>query len=371
MSDRTGFARPVRLAVAGLGAVTRNIHLPAYARLDGRLEMVAGCDVDAAARDMLRQQDPAIRIFEQFAEMLQETKPDLVAICTPPFLHHQQCLQALDHGCHVFCEKPMAESLAEADEIIAAASAAQRHVVVNSQFPYMRIHTAAKEYIGRPDFGRLLYLHATQTFRPTAQTEAAWREKMARRLGFEFGVHVFELIRFFFTEDPVKLLAHMPDPTQSKSDVLNIVSIEFPGGRAATILLDRLCKGPERYLDLRLDGEFAAINTSIGGELAIGAGLHTRGRQPYFAFHFVKGGKAVWQDGNRSRVLAKDGINPFAHATAVHLRNFIDALAQNKIPAGAAYDHRKTLALIFAAYDSAASGCSVDLASYLTAPPSQ
>ncbi|MBA3608356.1 MAG: Gfo/Idh/MocA family oxidoreductase [Chthoniobacterales bacterium] len=365
MSDRTGIARPVRLAVAGLGAVTRNIHLPAYARLDGRLEMVAGCDVDAAARDMLRQQDPAIRIFEQFAEMLQETKPDLVAICTPPFLHHQQCLQALDHGCDVFCEKPMAESLAEADEIIAAASAAQRHVVVNSQFPYMRIHTAAREQIGRADFGQLLFLHASQTFRPTAQTEAAWRQKMARRLGFEFGVHVFELIRFFFQAEPVRILAHMPNPTGANSDVLNLVSMEFADGRAASILLNRLSRGPERYLEMRLDGEFAAISTSIGGELGIEAGLHTRERRPYFEFRLVKGGKAVWQDGNRSRILAKDGINPFAHATAVHLGNFIDALAQNKTPAGSARDHRKTLALIFAAYDSAAAGASIELAPYL------
>jgi hypothetical protein len=78
----------------------------------------------------------------------------------------------------------------------------------------------------------------------------------------------------------------------------------------------------------------------------------------------VKGGKAVWRDGNRSRILAKDGINPFAHATAVHFENFIDALAQNKTPAGAARDHRKTLALVFAAYDSAAAGCSIELAPY-------
>ena len=56
---------------------------------------------------------------------------------------------------------------------------------------------------------------------------------------------------------------------------------------------------------------------------------------------------------------------PFADATALHLGNFIDALAQNKTPAGTARDHRKTLALVFAAYDSAAAGCSIELAPYL------
>lgn len=355
----------IRLAIAGLGQVTQNIHLPAYTKLAGRVELVAGCDVDAGARARLQKRNRSVAVFATFAEMLDACKPDMVAICTPPFLHRPQCLAALEHGCHVFCEKPLVETLAEADEIISAAEAARRHVVVNSQFPFMKIHTAAKAYLGKPDFGRLLFLHASQTFRPTPLTEATWRGEMARRLGFEFGVHVFELIRFFFQEEPVRLLAHMPNPSHGKSDVLNIVSLEFPGGRAASILLDRLCKGPERYLDLRLDGEFAAINTSVGGELGIEAGLHTRERRPYFAFRFVKGGKAVWQDGNRSRVLATDGTNPFAHATAVHLGNFIDALAQNKTPAGSARDHRKTLALIFAAYDSAAARSWVELAPYL------
>lgn len=354
-----------RLAIAGLGAVTRNVHLPAYQQLGAKISLVGGCDIQQEARSYVAKLLPSMLLFSDFDEMLRATQPEMVSICTPPFLHHRQCLAALEHGCHVFCEKPMVETLPQADEIISAAERARRHVVVNSQFPFMKIHSAAKAHLGRPDFGRLLFLHASQTFRPTPATEAKWRGEMARRLAFEFGVHVFELIRFFFDEDPVRIIAHMPNPSHQKSEVLNIVSLEFTGGRAASILLDRLCKGPERYLDLRLDGEFATISTSIGGELAIEAGLHTRERRPYFAIHFAKGGKAVWHNGNRSRVLAKEGINPFADATTLHLGNFIDALAQNKTPAGTARDHRKTLALVFAAYDSAAAGCSIELAPYL------
>jgi len=356
----------IRLAISGLGAVTRNIHLPAYARLAGKLQIVGGCDVQREARDQMKASHPSVPIFESYTEMLRESKPDMVAICTPPFVHLEQCLTALENGCHVFCEKPLVDNLADVDTIVAAAERAGRQVVVNSQFPYMQIHLAAKAQIGRPDFGKLLFLHATQTFRPTPQTEGTWRREMARRLGFEFGVHVFELVRFFFGEDPVRLCAHMPNPVGSKSDVVNSVNIEFANGRSASILLDRLSRGPERYLDIRLDGEYAAISTSIGGELAVEAGLHTRERRPFFSFRFAKGGKALWQDGNRSRVLAKDGINPFAGSTAHHLGNFIDALAANRTPIGTARDHRKTLALIFAAYDSADERKWVELAPYFS-----
>jgi predicted dehydrogenase len=355
----------IRLAIAGLGAVTRNIHLPAYSQITDKVTLVGGCDVHPEARKQLAQSHPSVQTFDDFEDMLRASKPDMVAICTPPFLHRAQCLEALQHGCHVFCEKPLVGSLVDADEVIATAEAADRQVVVNSQFPFMQIHLAAKERIGKPDFGRLLYLHAAQTFRPTPQTEGTWRREMTRRLGFEFGVHVFELIRFFFEEDPVRLCAHMPNPVGGKSDVINAINLEFADGRAASILLDRVSRGPERYLDLRLDGEHAAIATSIGGELGVTAGLHTRERRPFFEFSFVKGGKAVWQDGNHSRVLAKDGINPFASSTAYHLGSFIDALARKTEPRGSARDHRRTLALIFAAYDSAAERRWVELAPYL------
>ncbi len=92
---------------------------------------------------------------------------------------------------------------------------------------------------------------------------------------------------------------------------------------------------------------------------------HTREKPPFFGFDLVKGGKAVLQKGNRSRIIAKNGINPFASATAVHFGNFISAIQDGGVPAGTAKDNRNTLALAFAAYDSAQSGKAVAMSHYL------
>ncbi len=355
----------IRVAIIGLGAVTRNIHLPAYAQLKDKVRVVAGCDPDQDARASIQKSGQLERVFDSPEEMIEQTRPEVVAICTPPSLHHEQTLMALNYGCHVFCEKPMAESLEQADEIIEAAAKTNRLVVINNQFPYMNIHLAAKQRIGRPEFGELLFLHAWQTFRPTDETEADWRGQIRKRVCFEFGVHVFELVRFFFEDNPIKVWAHMPNPGgRMKSDVINIISLEFADGRAAAIVLDRLSRGPERYLDMRLDGEFASIHTSIGGELRLEAGIHTKERSPFFGFHLAKGGKAVLQDGNRSKVIGKDGMNPFASATAHHFRNFIGAIDNGRIPPGSAADNRNTLALVFAAFDSAESGRAVEMSKY-------
>ena len=356
----------LKVAVIGLGAVTRNIHLPAYATLAGKIKIIAGCDVDAGARKIAQDKFGIPEVFADPVEMLDRTAPDIVAICTPPSLHVAQTLSALERGCHVFCEKPLAESLPEAAQIARAADEAGRFVVVNNQFPFMNIHRAAKAAIGTPEFGRLLFLQAWQVFHPDEMTEADWRGRLRRRLCFEFGIHVFSLVRYFFDDEPVTISARMPNPlAKFHSDALNLITLEFADGRAASIILNRLSNAPERYLDMRLDGENASISTSIGGEVRFEAGLHTRQKRPFLGLNFVKGGKAVWQNGTKSKIIAKDGLNPFASATAYHFANFIQAVKEGGTPPGTVQDNIKTLALVFAAYDAAEAGRTIKLAGYM------
>ncbi len=357
---------PLKLAIIGLGAVTRNIHLPAYATLAGKIKITAGCDVDAGARKTAKEKFGVPEVFDDPVKMLDRTAPDIVSICTPPSLHVVQTQMALERGCHVFCEKPVAESLSEAAGLARAADDAGRLVVVNNQFPFMNIHLAAKAAIGTPEFGRLLFLQAWQVFHPDEMTEADWRGRLRRRLCFEFGIHVFSLVRYFFDDEPVSISAQMPNPlSKFHSDALNLITLEFADGRAASIILNRLSNAPERYLDMRLDGENASISTSIGGEVRFEAGLHTRQKTPFLGLNFVKGGKAVLQNGTKSKIIAKDGLNPFASSTAYHFANFIKAIREGGTPPGTIRDNLKTLALVFAAYDSAEARRTVSLADYM------
>lgn len=354
-----------KVAIIGLGAVTGNIHLPAYAQLRDDVTVVGGCDVEPAARERARQHWKLPFVCESPTELIEKTRPDFVAVCSPPAFHREHTILALSAGCHVFCEKPLAEDLEQADEIIEASERTNGAVVVNTQFPYMRIHSAAKQKVGSPEFGRLLYLHAWQTFFPTDVTEAGWRGQLKRRLCFEFGIHVFELMRSFFDDTPIRVQAHMPTPGREKHhDTINMVGVEFADGRAASMLLDRLSKGPERYLDLRLDGELACIHTSLGGQVRVAAGIHTRERRPFLEWRFAQGGQAILQTGRRSRVIGRDPVNPFAAATAVHFRNFINAMHSGTIPQQTARDNRNTLAMVLAAYDSAQLGRAIEMSQY-------
>lgn len=355
-----------RIAFIGLGAVAHNIHLPAMRLLRDRVQLVAGSDPDAAARDRAATRWKIPRVFADPSVMLAEVQADWIIVGTPPALHREHAQLALAAGCHVFCEKPMAESLSDADVMIAAGREAGRQLVINNQFPYMACHQAAKQQIGRPEFGRLLFLHASHTMLPSAHTEAGWRGALERRVGFEFGIHVVDLVRFFFEEEPVRLYANMPRPEpRIRSDAINLITLDFANGRAASIVLDRLSKGPERYLDMRLDGEHAVVHTSLGGRAEMSLGLHARERRPFARLRLVGGAYASLQTGSRERMLARDGLNLFGAATASHFGNVLDAVAAGTLPPAAASDNRRSLALVLAAYDSAAAGAPVELAPYL------
>lgn len=358
--------KKLRVAIIGLGAVTQNIHVPAYKKLADKITVVGGCDIDDAARKTAVAKFGIEEVFDNPSKMISATAPDIVSVCTPPSFHVDQTLLALENKCHVFCEKPAAESLADAVRVARFSKQLDRLVVINNQFPYMNIHRAAKKAIDSSEFGRLLFLEASQVFRPTKATESGWRGQLQKRVCFEFGIHIFELIRYFFAEEPLWISAQMPSlQSEKKNDSLNLITLEFPDGRAASIILNRLSKAPEHYLNMRLDGEFASIRTSIGGKVSFQVGVHTREKRPFFDFDFIKGGSAILETGIKSKIIAKDGINPFASSTAYHFDNFINAVQKGEPALATIQDNIKTLALVFAAYDSAQSRRSINMPEYM------
>jgi predicted dehydrogenase len=330
-------------AIAGLGAAARTIHLPALSAAAFRV--VGGCDVAARAAT------GAFPTFDTVERMLGETHPDLLVVATPPESHGAVVRAGLRAGCHVLCEKPFAPTLAEADELCAAAREAGRHVVVNNQYRFMPIHAEARRAIGSPEFGELVFLSAEQTFFMTAETEAGWRGAAGERTCREFGTHVLDLCRFFFGEDPSAITARMPRHATGP-DYLDLLQLEFSGDRVAQVTLDRLSRGRHRYLEIRLDGTAGCIETRLGGGIEVAAGIQGGSRRPFLRVDAALGGQARLYQGERYRRLATEPLDTFAAATARLLESFRSAVASGTAPPCHAEDNRRTLALMLAAYES-------------------
>jgi len=335
------------IAIAGLGAAFREIHLPAYRKVD-QLKVVAGADPALSPGDSLD-----FPVFRDVQEMLDETRPDVLAVATPPQQHFELVRLGLLAGCHVVCEKPFMESMQQADEIVALARSCNRRVVVNNQYRFMNTYRQARECIGRPDFGDLLFLTAHQTFFVTEHTEAGWRGADPQRTCKEFGTHILDLCRYFFDEDPFAVLARMPKGDRPEGpDYLNLIQLEFSGDRVAHITLDRLCRGTHNYLSIRLDGSQGCLETRIGGSMEFAAGLNARTRRPFVRCDMAPGGWARLYQGEKYRTIARNPLNVFAHGTQQLLTEFCRALDCDGVPPNDAENNRRTLAVMLAACES-------------------
>lgn len=118
----------LQVGVIGTGLIATLKHLPAWQRARDLAAVSAICEADPnRARDVAAKFGiPAT--YTSATEMLAKHRLDLVDICTPPRTHAPLAIEALASGVHVLLEKPMATSLGECDQIIAAAKKAGRHV---------------------------------------------------------------------------------------------------------------------------------------------------------------------------------------------------------------------------------------------------
>lgn len=114
----------MRIGVIGCGGVSGS-HIAPILRQAG-VEIVGVCDTDKERAQEISHRFGIRHIYRDAVDMLKERHPDVVHVLTPPQSHKELSIQAMEAGCHVLVEKPMAVCVSEADEMIAAS---RRHGV--------------------------------------------------------------------------------------------------------------------------------------------------------------------------------------------------------------------------------------------------
>lgn len=135
-----------------------NVHVPAY-KLHPKFEVVAIASPTNAA-EVAKQRDIP-HAFTSLEAMLASVEVDVVSIASPPFAHHRQTIAALASGKHVLCEKPFALTVAQAEEMVAAAKIAGTATAVAHEFRYNPVRRAIKELIVNGHLGTLRQIEVT------------------------------------------------------------------------------------------------------------------------------------------------------------------------------------------------------------------
>lgn len=145
--------RPVRLALIGTGFGSQ-VHLPAIAHVD-HTELVAICSRRQDRVDVIAARHGIPSASTDWRDVVNDPGVDAVIVATPPYLHHQMVIAALEAGKHVLCEKPLARNLAETRDMARLAQQAGVVAMVDHQYRYLPIRRRVKElldegYIGTP-----------------------------------------------------------------------------------------------------------------------------------------------------------------------------------------------------------------------------
>ena len=146
--------KKLRLAIIGAGQITNVTHIPNFKNME-EVEVVAVCDTNSNAAEDLAKKEAIPNWFGDYNIMLETVKPDAVLICVPNKFHCRITLDALEAGCHVYCEKPPAISVAEAKSM--EMKAKEKGLILTYGF-HMRHSEAVsliREKIVRNEFGTI------------------------------------------------------------------------------------------------------------------------------------------------------------------------------------------------------------------------
>ena len=149
-------------------------------------------------------------------------------------------------------------------------------------------------------------------------------------------------------------------PGLSSPDVA-LVTLEFSRGRLAQITQNRLCKGETQYFEVRADTERASIRASFGGRARVMAGLF-RSPRPSLRVEYGVSGLAWRERAGRREILARNPKDPGMIATRNVIDRTLRAFRDGTEPPASGEAGRDVLAVIAAAYHSAATGtrCTID-----------
>jgi predicted dehydrogenase len=186
----------VRLGYLGLGWIGRNRMQAMLAT--GEAEAIAICDPNDEMARLAHEIAPNARVVGSLDELL-ACEPNGVVIATPSALHADQCIQAFEAGCAVFCQKPLGRNGAEVQAVLDASKRADRLLGVDLSYRHTAAMQAIRERICAGELGRVFA--ADLTFHNGYGPQSGWfwdPELSGGGCLIDLGVHLVDLLLWLF-----------------------------------------------------------------------------------------------------------------------------------------------------------------------------
>lgn len=274
--------KKVGIAVIGCGAITLRRHAPEIVS-DERCTLTGVYDLRPERANAIAEQFRC-RVYGSETEALQDPAVGAVYVCTANTDHARVAVAALNAGKHVMCEKPMAVSVAECREMLAASRRAGKLLMVGHDMRFDPANVLAHELLASGSLGRVITIrssvkHAGPDNWSLDKSRNTWffrKEAAAFGAMGDVGVHKLDLIRFLLDDDIAALSAMTGTLEKTDGDgapitvednavcifttqrgVQGVMEASWCNYGQADMSTDVLCE--KGRLKIRMDGEYPVV----------------------------------------------------------------------------------------------------------------
>jgi predicted dehydrogenase len=252
---------PLRIGVAGLGYWGPNLARN-FAALPG-CELTWCCDPSEAARNRVAPSYPGTRLTDRLEDLLGDPALDAIALATPVPSHAELAVRVLEAGKHCFVEKPLAQSVLDAERAVAAAQESGRVLMVGHLLEYHPGIRKLKELADSGELGeRIYYIYGNRLNlgKLRADENALW----------SLGAHDVSVVLHLAGEEPVEAIAHGESYVRDGVQDVVFCFLRFPSGLCAHLHLSWLDPHKERRFTVVGSGRMATFDDmALEGKLTV------------------------------------------------------------------------------------------------------
>ena len=331
----------LKVGIVGCGAIAGIRHIPAFLKLKKEVALQAVCDKNEILAQETARKNGIPGVYTDMSQMLSEEKLDIVDICTPPQIHAPLTIEAIEGGCHVVLEKPMALKTADCDEMIAAS---RKHnlklCVIHNQLFYPPV-VKARELVAKGAIGDFIGMRIfmSDPRDEMIMREDYWIHKLPGGVIGETGPHpVYKSIAFIGNVKNAEVFAsgRLEHPWAPFDEFR--IELEGERGYSSTVIS---YSSHRRASTIDLLGTEGALHLDLLSMLLVREGKNEVMRPVSLAWNAL--GTAARMTGgvvgNACRVLTGQG-EFYGHSTIIS--SFIDSILNDREPPVTAEEGKET-----------------------------
>jgi predicted dehydrogenase len=229
-SSRPDLVEPVRTAVVGLGYwgpnLVRNLNEISSA------ELLSVCDARPDTLQPISARYPAVRTTTYYRDLLEDPMVEAIVVATPVSTHHELAAAALEAGKHVFVEKPLAASSADARDLVELARERDLVLMPGHTFLYSPPVNTVRDLIVSGDLGEIYFVSTSRVNLGLHQRDVS--------VAWDLGPHDFSILRYWLDETPRYVSATSRACIFPSIADVAFINLEFESGVIAHVELSWL-----------------------------------------------------------------------------------------------------------------------------------